>query len=93
MGLKFAVELFLGLARAVTLESKSHRTHDHILLSHLKLPQPGDPGSRIYIPQEQGNPVIPPGTGFPSCRLYDSQGSGGGILTRLHTGFDNINSS
>jgi hypothetical protein len=22
------------------------------------------PGSRIYIPQEQGGPVIPPGTGF-----------------------------
>jgi hypothetical protein len=28
-------------------------------------PQPGGPGSRIYIPQEQGGPVIPPGTGFP----------------------------
>jgi hypothetical protein len=23
----------------------------------------------IYIPQEQGGPVIPPGTGFPFCRL------------------------
>jgi hypothetical protein len=34
------------------------------LLSHLRLPQPGGPGSRIYIPQEQGSPVIPPGTGF-----------------------------
>jgi hypothetical protein len=32
-------------------------------------PQPGVPGSRIYIPQEQGGPVIPPGTGFPFCRL------------------------
>jgi hypothetical protein len=28
------VQLLLGLARAVTHESKSHRTHDHILLSH-----------------------------------------------------------
>jgi hypothetical protein len=27
---------------------------------------------RVYIPQEQGDPVIPPGTGFPFCRL--SQG-------------------
>jgi hypothetical protein len=35
----------------------------------LRLPQPGGPGSRIYIPQEQGGPVIPPGTGFPFCRL------------------------
>jgi hypothetical protein len=34
--------------------------NDHILLSHLRLPQPGGPGSRIYIPQEQGGPVIPP---------------------------------
>jgi hypothetical protein len=54
----------LGLARAVTLVSKSRRTHDHILLSHLRLPQPGGPGPCIYFPQEQGGPVIPPGTGF-----------------------------
>jgi hypothetical protein len=36
----------------------------HILLFHLRLPQPGGPGPRIYIPQEHGGPVIPPGTGF-----------------------------
>jgi hypothetical protein len=47
-----------------TLRSKSRRTHDHILLSHLRLPQPGRPGSCIYIPQEQGGPVILPGAGF-----------------------------
>jgi hypothetical protein len=58
------VQLLPGIARAVTLGSKSLRTHGHILLSHLRLPQPGRPGSRIYIPQEQGGPVIPPGTGF-----------------------------
>jgi hypothetical protein len=63
------VQLRLGLARAVTLGSKSCRTHGHILLSHLILPQPGEPGPRIYIPQEQGGPVIPPGTGFTFCRL------------------------
>jgi hypothetical protein len=28
-------------------------------------PQPGEPGPLIYIPQEQGGPVIPPDTGFP----------------------------
>jgi hypothetical protein len=55
------VPLLLGLARAATLGSKSHRTHAHILLSHLRLPQPGGPGPRIYIPQEQGGPVIPSG--------------------------------
>jgi hypothetical protein len=63
------VQLLLVLARAVTLGPKSRRTHDHILLSHLRLLQPGGSGSRIYIPQEQSGPVIPPGTGFPFCRL------------------------
>jgi hypothetical protein len=29
-----------------------------------KAPQPGGPGPCIYIPQEQGGPVIPPGTGL-----------------------------
>jgi hypothetical protein len=43
--------------------------HNLILLSHLRLPQPGGPGPRIYIPQEQGGPVIPPGTGFSLRRL------------------------
>jgi hypothetical protein len=32
------VQLLLGLARAVTLRCKSRRTHDHILLSHMRLP-------------------------------------------------------
>jgi hypothetical protein len=41
----------------------------------LRLPQPGGPGSRIYIPQEQGGPVIPPGTGFPFCRLLRLAGT------------------
>jgi hypothetical protein len=54
------VKLLLSLARAVTLGSMSRRTHGHILLSHLRLPQPGGPGPCIYFPQEQGGPVIPP---------------------------------
>jgi hypothetical protein len=40
------------------------QNRNHTLLSHLRLSQPGGPGSRIYIPQEQGGPVIPPGTGL-----------------------------
>jgi hypothetical protein len=39
------------------------------LLSHLNLPQPGVPGPRIISNQEQGGPVIPPGTGFSFRRL------------------------
>jgi hypothetical protein len=69
------VQLLLDLARDVTLGSKSRRTHGHILLSHLRLPQPGRPGSRIYIPQEQGGPVIPPGTVFLFCRLLRLAGT------------------
>jgi hypothetical protein len=59
---------------------------DHMLLSHLRLPQPGGPGPRIYIPQKQGGPVIPLGTGFPFVASNDSQGYSGGILTLLDTG-------
>jgi hypothetical protein len=37
----------------------------HILLSQIwDSPQPGVPGPCIYIPQEQGGPVIPSGTGL-----------------------------
>jgi hypothetical protein len=45
-----------------------------IFYSHLRLPQPGGPGPRIYIPQEQGGPVVPPDTGFPFCRLLRLSG-------------------
>jgi hypothetical protein len=38
---------------------------NHILLSHLRLPQLGGPGSHMYIPQEQSGAVILPGTGLP----------------------------
>jgi hypothetical protein len=46
-------------------------------------PQPGGPGSCIYVPQWQGDPVLPPNTWFP---FYDSQGYSGSILTCLHIG-------
>jgi hypothetical protein len=78
--------LMLVLASAVPLGSESRWTQDHILFSQfLRLFQPGGPGPRIYISQEQGGPDISPGTGFPSVASYDSQGYGGGILSRLHT--------
>jgi hypothetical protein len=46
---------------------ESRRIHNHVRvsLSHLRHPQCEGPGSSIHIPQEQGGPVIPPGTGFP----------------------------
>jgi hypothetical protein len=41
----------------------------HFTVSNSRLPQPGGPGPRIYILQEQGGPVIPPGTELPFRRL------------------------
>jgi hypothetical protein len=41
----------------------------HFTVSHSRLPQRGEPGPRIYIPQEQCGPVIPPSTGFPFLHL------------------------
>jgi hypothetical protein len=58
-----------AICSAITQWSESLRIRNNILLSHLRLPQPGGPGSRIYIPQEQGGPLMPPGTGFPLRRL------------------------
>jgi hypothetical protein len=55
----------------ITQWSESRIIHNHTLLSHLRFPQPGGPGSRIYILQEQGGPVTPPGTGFSlHCLLW-----------------------
>jgi hypothetical protein len=48
---------------------KSSRTHDHLLLPHMRLPKPGGSCPRIYIPQEQSGPVMPVGTEFPHRRL------------------------
>jgi hypothetical protein len=53
------------ICSVITQWSESLRTGNHIILSHLRLPQPRRPGSHIYIPQEHGGPVMPPGTGVP----------------------------
>jgi hypothetical protein len=68
-GWVYRLQLLLALASTVILRSESRETHDHILLSQIWDPQPGGPGPRIYIPQEQGGPVIPTGTGIPFRRL------------------------
>jgi hypothetical protein len=41
----------------------------HSTVPDSRLPQPGGPGPRIYIPQEHGGSVTPPGTGFHFRRL------------------------
>jgi hypothetical protein len=81
-----------GLASEFILGSESRGNHDHILLSDSRLPQPGGPGPRIYIPQEQCGPFITPGTGFLFVASYDSQGFAGSIRPRLHKGFSWLSS-
>jgi hypothetical protein len=51
------------------------------------LPQPGGPVPRIYIPQEQGAQLYPPAPGSLLVASYVWRGYGGGIRSRLHTGF------
>jgi hypothetical protein len=72
--------LLLAFASVFILRSKSHRTHDHILLrfetpSNLE----ANPCIYEYIPQEHGGPVKAPGTGFPFRRLLLLAGYGGGM--------------
>jgi hypothetical protein len=57
------------ICSVITRWPESRRTRNHTLLSHLRLPEPGGPGSRIYILQEQDGPDVPSGTGFPLIRL------------------------
>jgi hypothetical protein len=54
---------------AVTLRPKSRRTHNHIFLPHLRLPQPGRPGSRIYIPRNSVAELYPRVLGSPLSPL------------------------
>jgi hypothetical protein len=82
------VQLLLGLARAVTLESRFRRTRGHILLSHLRLHQPGRPGARILYPPGTGWPSYTPGHCVPFLSpLTTRRDYGGGILTRLHMSY------
>jgi hypothetical protein len=48
-----------AICSVITLWSELLRTWNHTSLSHLRLPQPGGPGSHIYIPHQQGGPVTP----------------------------------
>jgi hypothetical protein len=41
---------------AITYRSESRKTHNHMLLSHLRPIQPGRRGPSMYTPQEQGGP-------------------------------------
>jgi hypothetical protein len=70
-----------AICSVITQWSESHRTCNHTLLSHLRLPQPGGPGSRIYLPQKRCPSYTPRPLGSLYIISYDSQGCSGGILT------------
>jgi hypothetical protein len=48
----------------------SRNSWPHFTVPDSRLLQRGGPDPRIYIPQEQGGPVIPLGTGFPFRRIH-----------------------
>jgi hypothetical protein len=85
MGLLFTIGADLALA--VILGSESRGTHDHILLSqfrdspNLEGQVPVFISARNRVAQLYPQALCPL---FVAC--YDSQGYGGGIRTRLHTG-------
>jgi hypothetical protein len=70
------LQLLLVLASAVILRSESRGTHNHILLFQIdsRRLQPGGQGPHIYIPKEEGGPIIPTDTGFPFHRLLRLSG-------------------
>jgi hypothetical protein len=63
------LQLLLAFSSEVILESESRGTQSYFTVSDSKLPQPRGSGLRIYVPQEQGDPVITPSTEFPLCCL------------------------
>jgi hypothetical protein len=81
------VQLLLGLARAVTLGSKSRRTHYHILLLHLRDSSNLEGQVSVFIsPRNRMAQLYPRALGSLFVASYYSQGHGEVILTSLHTG-------
>jgi hypothetical protein len=63
----------MGLSFTIAVGPRQ-RSHSQVRVPDSRPPQTGGPGLHIYIPQEQGGPVIPPGTGFPFRRLLQLAG-------------------
>jgi hypothetical protein len=81
------LQLLLTLANAVILGSECRETHDHILLSQIR--DSPNLKSKIHVFISTRNRVAqlyPQALSFLFVASYDSQGHGGGIRTRLHTG-------
>jgi hypothetical protein len=57
------------ICSAISHWLESHRTHNHILLSHLRLPQPKGPSPHIYNTRNRVAQLYHLGTGFPFRHL------------------------
>jgi hypothetical protein len=78
----------MGLSFTIAVGSSQHSPSQirvprdslpHFTVSGSRLPQPGGPGPRIYIPQEQMAQLYPQALGSIFVASYDSQGYGGDI--------------
>jgi hypothetical protein len=65
--------------------SESRTTRNHTLLSRLRLPQLGDQIPLFISSRNRVVQLYPLVLCFLYVAIYDSQGYGGGILTRFHT--------
>jgi hypothetical protein len=85
------LQLLLGVASAVILRSESRGTHGHILLSQIRdSPNPEGHVPAFISPRNRLARLYPQALNSLSVASYDSQGYGGGIRPRLHTGLSNF---
>jgi hypothetical protein len=81
------LQLLLVLASVVILGSESRGTHDPVLLSQIRdSPNLEDQVPVFISPRKRVAQLYPQTLGSFFIASYNSQGYGGGIRTRLHTG-------
>jgi hypothetical protein len=87
-GLLCRLQLLLGLASAVILGSEYRGTRSQILLSQIPDSPNLDGQAPVFIsPRNRVAQLYSQALGFLFIASYASQGYGGGIRPRLHTGF------
>jgi hypothetical protein len=80
--------LLLALASTVTLRSESRGIHDHILLSLIRDSSNLQGQIAVFLsPRNRVARLYPQALGSFLVTSYDSQGYGGGIRPRLHSGY------
>jgi hypothetical protein len=83
------LQLLLVLANAVILRSESRGTHDHILLSQIRDSPNLEGQIPVFIsPRDRVAWLHSQALGSLFIASYDSQGYGGGIRPRIHTGLE-----